>query len=369
MMNEILVKGRQMFMNKEIPVVSGGFGSNKKCISDKTIADIHGMNTFHIRELINKNIHRFKESVDFIDLSQRIVLTDTFELLTSLGYAKQSITQAEHIYLLSERGYAKLIKIMDSDLAWEIHDKLMDEYFAMRDEIIPNMTGMIATLESEILGIKNELNQITSVITNKVDTGFNSMKKVKLDYFECISDSNTNESYKKKNKYVNSLITQIKNYGNYDTDNKVFSKIYHLMNEKCGIDINKCRENYVFQNPDKQNISPWSVIVKSPIVYDMFVSIAEEMLRNLKTYGSTEDYIIASNFNEATEQLNILAKDKYNSNKLDTYKKVYKCMEKVFNVDWSTVKNKSKNDAVKENYYLQELFIKSVNYLQYKDVA
>ena len=44
-------------------------------------------------------------------------------------------------------------------------------------------------------------------------------------------------------------------------------------------------------------------------------------------------------------------------------------MEKVFNVDWSTVKNKSKNDAVKKNYYLQELFIKAVNYLQYKDVA
>ena len=55
--------------------------------------------------------------------------------MTSLGYAKQSITQAEHIYLLSERGYAKLIKIMDTDLAWEIHDKLIDEYFAMREII------------------------------------------------------------------------------------------------------------------------------------------------------------------------------------------------------------------------------------------
>lgn len=48
----------------------------------------------------------------------------TLELLLSLGYAKQSITQAEHIYILSERGYAKLIKIMDADLAWNVHDKL-----------------------------------------------------------------------------------------------------------------------------------------------------------------------------------------------------------------------------------------------------
>ena len=38
-------------------------------------------------------------------------------------------------YLLSERGYAKLIKIMDSDKAWEVHDKLIDEYFTMKKVI------------------------------------------------------------------------------------------------------------------------------------------------------------------------------------------------------------------------------------------
>lgn len=54
--------------------------------------------------------------------------------MISLGYSKQQIIQAEHIYILSERGYAKLIKIMDTDLAWEVHDKLMDEYFELRDE-------------------------------------------------------------------------------------------------------------------------------------------------------------------------------------------------------------------------------------------
>lgn len=53
-----------------------------------------------------------------------------------MGYAKQSITQAEHIYLLSERGYAKLIKIMDTPLAWEVYNRLIDEYFTMRKIIM-----------------------------------------------------------------------------------------------------------------------------------------------------------------------------------------------------------------------------------------
>lgn len=130
-MNEILVKGTQNFLGKEIPVVEGGFGEGKRCLTDKTVAEIHGMQPKNVRARITDNLKRFRENIDVIDLKRAY---DTSTLI-NLGYAKQSITQAEHLYLLSERGYAKLIKIMDTDLAWEIHDKLIDEYFTMREII------------------------------------------------------------------------------------------------------------------------------------------------------------------------------------------------------------------------------------------
>lgn len=131
-MNGLTIRGTQPFMGKEIPVVLGGFGQDKKCISDKTIAEIHGMETKHVRELINRSISRFREGTDYVDL-KGVVQNDTLILLKNMGYSQQSIVQAAHIYILSERGYAKLIKIMDTDLAWEIHDKLIDEYFELRD--------------------------------------------------------------------------------------------------------------------------------------------------------------------------------------------------------------------------------------------
>lgn len=56
------------------------------------------------------------------------------ELVLQLGFTNAQWGNANNIYLLSERGYAKLIKIMDSDLAWDIHDKLIDEYFQLREE-------------------------------------------------------------------------------------------------------------------------------------------------------------------------------------------------------------------------------------------
>ena len=130
-MNEIKVTGKQEFMGLVIPVVLGGFGDRKKCISDKTIAEIHGITSSDVRKEVGRNTSRFQEGIDLMDLKSPSPYDD---LLISLGYSKQQIIQAEHIYILSERGYAKLIKIMDTDLAWKVHDKLMDEYFELRDE-------------------------------------------------------------------------------------------------------------------------------------------------------------------------------------------------------------------------------------------
>lgn len=90
-MNDLIVSGKQNFMGKEIPVVLGGFGEGKKCICDKTIAEIHGAENKHIRERITINAKRFKENIDFIDLKKRVGETGTLCLLQELGYAKQAI--------------------------------------------------------------------------------------------------------------------------------------------------------------------------------------------------------------------------------------------------------------------------------------
>ncbi|MDU7723528.1 MAG: ORF6N domain-containing protein [Citrobacter sp.] len=169
--NELVVKGRQEFMGREIPVVLGGFGEGKKCVSDRTIAEIHEMEVRNVRARITDNIRRFTENVDFIDLKRRACEVSTLELLQNLGYAKQSITQAEHIYILSERGYAKLIKIMDTDLAWDIHDRLMDEYFQLREErkSLENLSPQLQFLINVELEQKRQAEKLEEV-DRKVDS-------------------------------------------------------------------------------------------------------------------------------------------------------------------------------------------------------
>ena len=132
----VVLKGTQEFMGKEIPVIVGGFGENNKVVTDKMVAEIHNMNVTDVRRRITDNIKRFKESIDYIDMLN-CHAPDAQQLLEQFGYSKMQIAKAEHVYLLSERGYSKLIKIMDTDLAWDIHDKLMDEYFILR-EVVKN---------------------------------------------------------------------------------------------------------------------------------------------------------------------------------------------------------------------------------------
>lgn len=188
-MNNLKVTGKQNFMGKQIPIVLGGFGEDKKCISDKVIAEIHDMEIFHVRELINRNEKRFTKDVDIVDL-KAIVMNDN-NLVENLGYSKMQISKAEHIYILSERGYAKLIKIMDTDLAWEIHDKLIDEYFELRESQMPKDYPSALRAYADEVEQRQALEEKNSALV-----GLNETMKPKAEYFDALVDKKLLTSFR-----------------------------------------------------------------------------------------------------------------------------------------------------------------------------
>lgn len=132
---QIQIQGTQEFMGVEIPIIEGGFGEGKRCITDKNIGEIHNQKVKHIREKINDYRDKFKDNIDIIDLKVVGDTDDNLELLKTLGYNKMQISKSEHIYLLSERGYLKLVKIMNTDKAWDIYENLIDDYFTLKQLI------------------------------------------------------------------------------------------------------------------------------------------------------------------------------------------------------------------------------------------
>lgn len=94
----------------------------------KDIALIHDRPVKAINQAIERQLNRFKNGIDILDLKvENFAVT-----LSDLGFNQGQINASKHIYLLSERGYAKLLKILEDDKAWEIYDALVDNYFNMR---------------------------------------------------------------------------------------------------------------------------------------------------------------------------------------------------------------------------------------------
>ncbi|WP_055068957.1 ORF6C domain-containing protein [Clostridium massiliamazoniense] len=128
-MNNLVIRGIQIIEGKEVKVIEGGFGEGQKCMLASDIAEQHNVEARAIQQLINRNIKRFTNN-DLVNLYSK-----DFKITASdLGLITSN--NQKYCYLLSERGYTKLVAMManDNEKKWEVMDKLIDDYFNMRAE-------------------------------------------------------------------------------------------------------------------------------------------------------------------------------------------------------------------------------------------
>lgn len=176
-MNKQIVKinGLKEIDGMKFHDIEGGFGEGKKAMLVKEIANIHGRELKVINQAINMNRNRFNENIDIVDLKS--VNQIDRDLLNNLGFSNSSIANANNIYLLSERGYAKLLKILEDDVAWEQYEKLVDGYFNMRGQARPLTTEEMLELQfkyakevkEEVQEVRNELEETNNKFDNFIE--------------------------------------------------------------------------------------------------------------------------------------------------------------------------------------------------------
>lgn len=115
-------------------------------------------------KVIQKIHLKHKDRLD--SLSVRIKSSTTTDLLVVGNLMTETVYYTERGIMELCRWSRQPLANQFMDWVWDIVEKYRKNLIQenhMNNEMIPNMTGLIATLESEILGIKNELNQITKV--------------------------------------------------------------------------------------------------------------------------------------------------------------------------------------------------------------
>lgn len=153
-MNNLKINGSTEFMGVSLPIIEGGFGEDKRSILVDLIADVHNSEVKEINKSVKRLIDkdRIKEGIHYIDLKQVTDGNLFIEELKSQGVLSQAqIGNSRNIFLLSERGYVSLIKYMDDDKSWEVHDELMDHYFNLRQDV----KTMLSETDKAILNIVN----------------------------------------------------------------------------------------------------------------------------------------------------------------------------------------------------------------------
>lgn len=148
-MNDLVIRGTQTIEGKEVRVIEGGFGEGQKCMLASDIAKQHDVETKYINKIINNNIKRFNGN-DLIDIK------GSYQEPLNLGMTAREFANYKNIFLLSERGYTKLVAMManDNEKKWEVMDKLIDDYFSMREALKPQLpqdylSALKALVESE----------------------------------------------------------------------------------------------------------------------------------------------------------------------------------------------------------------------------
>lgn len=178
-MSNLVLKGKMRIDNMEFNHIEGGFGKDKKAMLVKDIAEIHGRELKDINRNINNNIKRFRKNIDIIDLKK---LGDSKPLTLQVGYNNQSYANANNIYLLSERGYSKLLKILEDDFAWEQYEKLVDGYFNMRKAIRNEAIDIVKQQEIEARLNNSRARQANVLLRIANDTDIKEYKQVLHSY-------------------------------------------------------------------------------------------------------------------------------------------------------------------------------------------
>lgn len=265
---ELKKTGLVKINNYEFEGIEGGFGENKKAISAADIAKIHKRELKEVNKLINNNRDKFKDFIDVIDL-----LSDKkFEvILNNLGL-KTSNGQ-KYAYILSERGYAKLLKFMDDELSYDLYEQLLDNYFRLRQEI-----KQISKQDEMLLKIINS-NSKEELASNMTEYQLEYVKPLELENSrkQQLIDGMTNHI---KGKSQRQMINEIIRRKGINEIKERWDILYNYYEKEKHINLSERVENYNSKQPKKKdNVNKIeyieNVICDMQTLYELAVKIFE----------------------------------------------------------------------------------------------
>lgn len=230
-MSNLAIKENMKVNGITVPNINGGFGENKKAMLAMHIAKIHEKELKAVNRAVNMNRKKFRDNIDIIDIKG----TDSeVHLVHHEIMTQNAVNRAVNIYLLSERGYAKLIKIFSDEKSWEVYDIMLDEYFDLRDGNVVPMNNTPMTMEDIIIYQMNESKATKQKLLEQQE----ELTQLKDNVVGMQSYLVESPDFKTVQHKINAF-ARVNNM----SQPEVWGMVYRKIGDKLGIDINRRAEN------------------------------------------------------------------------------------------------------------------------------
>lgn len=130
-MEPLKLKGEFKLMDKNFINIGGAFAPGVNTLLVKQLAELHNQNVDEINQIIHDRKKYFKDYKEIVDLKTR---PDFLKKLVDNDILDEDyISNENNIYLLSERGYLKLLMALTDDLSWELYEIMLDKILIVTD--------------------------------------------------------------------------------------------------------------------------------------------------------------------------------------------------------------------------------------------
>lgn len=171
MTNSIAVESLSIISHGSIPVVT-----------TELLANLYGTDTDNIKKNFGRNTERFTEGKHYFKLTGEELRSFKYKV-TDCPFVKIA-GNVRHLMLWTERGAARHAKMLETDQAWEVFEKLEDCYFGQKQpattrQVEPAIDMMNIDLLIQIRdGNVKDIRQIgPDMFVGKVDQILNGLRE------------------------------------------------------------------------------------------------------------------------------------------------------------------------------------------------
>jgi len=167
-------------MNQLQPIVLNG----QRVLTTSQLAEAYGTENERIQINFNRNKDRYKEGKHF-----HLLQGDELKNFKATYQIDNQLKYSTKLYLWTEKGAWLHAKSLNTDEAWDAYEKLVDEYYRIKENVVPlskeqalvtvlRTTADLVEQQDLIVKEQHEIRKLVSQIDNKVE------EQITLDHGE-----------------------------------------------------------------------------------------------------------------------------------------------------------------------------------------